>query len=96
MQLVQGGPVGGLDGHDVAVVVQAGQRLPGELPEALGVGIGVGVRRGPTVVLVHGSLAGAHLDVVVILTQLVQLAVILGRGGVHPVHLEAGPLLQVL
>ena len=49
MQLVQGGAVGGLDGHDVAVVVQARQRLPREVAEALGVArviVGGAVHRG--------------------------------------------------
>lgn len=97
MELVQGGPVGGLDGHDVAVVVQARQRLPGELAETLGVArVIVGVRGAPAVVRVHRVLPRPQLDMLAILAELLQLAVVLGGTGVHPVHLEAGPLVQVL
>lgn len=34
MKLIEGGSVGSMDGQNVAVVVDAGQRLPGEVSEA--------------------------------------------------------------
>jgi len=37
VQFVQGGSVGGLDGHDVPVVVQPRQRFPREVPKTFGV-----------------------------------------------------------
>lgn len=48
MQLVQGGSVGRLDAHDVSIIVQPGQSLPGHVSKGRFLGLLLAQETGPT------------------------------------------------